>query len=264
MSDDEEIFQSVMGTEEYVEEYRPGGYYPLHLNDSLLNGRYSILRKLGYGSYSTTWLARDRKYVVSIACTTRSHLLIQVSRVSKFVAIKVKKAKCSDTHEISMYNMLKGNNTYVIQLMNHFNIHGPNGSHSCLVFPAMGPTVISLLHDHIPGSGSVLENWVRFPLPVARRILLQALNGLDYLHSRGIVHGDFHAGNWLFELQDIDKLSEKRLSQDPRNASIPVRRLEGKQSAGDPRYLTVCEPLYEWIATGANLGIKIADLGNGL
>lgn len=43
---------------EYVLRYEPGGYHPVRIGDSL-NERYSIVHKLGYGSYSTVWLARD-------------------------------------------------------------------------------------------------------------------------------------------------------------------------------------------------------------
>ena len=143
-------------------------------------------------------------------------------------------------------------------------LRGPNGSHSCLVFPPMGPSVIGLLHDHIPGEGTHLRKLKRFSIPAARQILLQALVGLDYLHSKNIVHGDFHPGNWLLELQDINELSEEDSSQDPDKISAPVRRLDGKQNAGDPRHLTLNEPLFRWIATGANLCVRIADLGNGV
>lgn len=51
-------FHTVHGAMESVEEYRPGGYHPVQLGD-LFNQRYKVLRKLGYGSYSTIWLARD-------------------------------------------------------------------------------------------------------------------------------------------------------------------------------------------------------------
>ena len=131
-------------------------------------------------------------------------------------------------------------------------------------FLAMGPRVIGLLRDHIPGKGTLLGKSKRFSIPAARQILLQVLMGLDYLHSKNIAHGDFHAGNWLLELQDINELSEEDLSQDLDKISAPVRRLDGKQNARDPRYLTLDEPLYRWIATGANLCVRIADLGNGV
>ncbi|KAL2871721.1 uncharacterized protein BJX67DRAFT_167866 [Aspergillus lucknowensis] len=45
--------------------YRPGGYHPVSIGDCL-SDRYDVVHKLGFGSYSTTWLARDTimmKYV---------------------------------------------------------------------------------------------------------------------------------------------------------------------------------------------------------
>jgi serine/threonine-protein kinase SRPK3 len=38
--------------------YRPGGYCPVHLGD-LYCQRYRVIHKLGFGTYSTVWLARD-------------------------------------------------------------------------------------------------------------------------------------------------------------------------------------------------------------
>ena len=44
-----------------VNEYRPGGYYPIQLGQSLRNRRYLILRKLGYKYIeAVVWLARDK------------------------------------------------------------------------------------------------------------------------------------------------------------------------------------------------------------
>ena len=41
--------------------YCPGGYHPILLNDKLHDGRYEIVHKLGFGSFSTVWLARDHR-----------------------------------------------------------------------------------------------------------------------------------------------------------------------------------------------------------
>lgn len=43
---------------ERLEKYKPGGYHPVMIGD-ILHGRYRIVDKLGYGGYSTIWLARD-------------------------------------------------------------------------------------------------------------------------------------------------------------------------------------------------------------
>lgn len=36
----------------------PGGYYPVKIGD-LFNGRYHVVRKLGWGHFSTVWLCWD-------------------------------------------------------------------------------------------------------------------------------------------------------------------------------------------------------------
>lgn len=55
------LFQSSVGYSdaEPVEEYRPGGYHPVHFGDLLQHGQYKIIRKLYYGALSTAWLAKD-------------------------------------------------------------------------------------------------------------------------------------------------------------------------------------------------------------
>ena len=44
---------------EPLERYWKGGYHPTHLGETLKEGRYKILHKLGWGGYATVWLARD-------------------------------------------------------------------------------------------------------------------------------------------------------------------------------------------------------------
>ncbi|KKA20009.1 hypothetical protein T310_6007 [Rasamsonia emersonii CBS 393.64] len=44
---------------ERLERYRPGGYHPVVIG-GCLHDRYRIVHKLGFGAYSTTWLARDQ------------------------------------------------------------------------------------------------------------------------------------------------------------------------------------------------------------
>lgn len=44
--------------EEKTPNYSPERFYPIRLGQ-LLNGRYQVATKLGYGANSTVWLARD-------------------------------------------------------------------------------------------------------------------------------------------------------------------------------------------------------------
>ena len=45
--------------EEDLEDYCKGGYHPVEPGQFYNNGRYTIVRKLGWGHFSTVWLARD-------------------------------------------------------------------------------------------------------------------------------------------------------------------------------------------------------------
>lgn len=47
--------------EENKSRYVPGGYHPVRIGDTFASGQYRVLRKLGYGVYSTVWLAHDTK-----------------------------------------------------------------------------------------------------------------------------------------------------------------------------------------------------------
>ena len=49
--------------EEFLEDYNPtvNGYCPISIGDTL--GSYQIIRKLGWGVYSTVWLAKSQRYI---------------------------------------------------------------------------------------------------------------------------------------------------------------------------------------------------------
>ena len=48
-------------TIEEPDYYKPGGYHHVSLGNTFNSGAYTVLRKLGYGQYSTVWLAQDFK-----------------------------------------------------------------------------------------------------------------------------------------------------------------------------------------------------------
>lgn len=48
-------------TTEEADFYSTGGFHPVSLGDTFNSGTYKVMRKLGYGQYSTVWLARDSK-----------------------------------------------------------------------------------------------------------------------------------------------------------------------------------------------------------
>lgn len=47
--------------EEDWEDYVKGGYHPVKIGDTFSDDRYVVVRKLGWGHFSTVWLAKDQK-----------------------------------------------------------------------------------------------------------------------------------------------------------------------------------------------------------
>lgn len=46
--------------EEGLDKYCEGGFHPVRIGE-LYASKYSVLRKLGYGQYSTVWLVEDQE-----------------------------------------------------------------------------------------------------------------------------------------------------------------------------------------------------------
>lgn len=166
---------------EHLELYKPGGYHPVAIND-LLHNRYRIVDKLGFGGYSTIWLARDEienRYVaVKIGISSTS--LPQRER-------QILKA-LNGPESISQQSRTAPDTATVPIILDSFDVRGPNGTHPCYtVTPAQG--------DLKEASFSRL-----FPVQVARALAAKLAIAVAFVHSRGFVHGglSFHApANYL-------------------------------------------------------------------
>ncbi|KAI1364848.1 putative serine protein kinase [Xylaria arbuscula] len=245
-------FKGITSPCEWVEEYHPGGYHPVVLGDVFHNGQYKVIRKLGEGSFSTVWLARDL-------------------RNNKYVAIKVAVSEVSEPSNETIILRLLGQALegpkYITQLLDEFNHEGPNGVHRCLVFEPMGPTVNTMVEELPPFRGHPYLPGVikRYPYWMAKGILKQSLQALVFLHENGIAHGDFQPGNMLFTLRNIDSTPENELRQkedmQARLISPPVERLDGKQDRWAPPYLCIAQPLVYPTNYAQDFAIKLSDMG---
>ena len=54
--------------EETFSDYLAARHYPVRIGE-VLDSRYQVVGKLGYGAYSTVWVARDLKWVTFLTAT---------------------------------------------------------------------------------------------------------------------------------------------------------------------------------------------------
>ncbi|XBH94139.1 hypothetical protein VPH35_084972 [Triticum aestivum] len=196
--------------EEGAEGYRKGGYHAARPGDRFAGGRFVAQRKLGWGNFSTVWLAYD-------------------TLLSRFVALKIQKSARdyahAALHEIELLSAAaKGdptNSKCVIQLLDHFKHAGPNGKHICLVTEFLGDSLLRLIrYNRNKGIG----------LSRVREICRSVLTGLDYMHRElAIIHTDLKPENVLL-------VSTINPSKDPvRSRLTPIlKRPEGNQYRTPP------------------------------
>lgn len=219
---------------ERLDMYNTGGYHPISLGDTLHDGRYRIINKLGHGTYSTSWIARDQQtneYVAVKICTADS------SGASQETAILRHLETDSQDERVNMFTAL----------LDEFHLDGPNGRHACIVTK---PTRMS-----IPETREGSNCYGLLHVPTARAVIAQLIHAVALCHDKGVVHGDLHLGNVMFHFPpsaDIDKLSpEKFYERFGRPNVFPVNRRDGKPlSPGVP----------EQVMWGAWLGCASEDV----
>ncbi|EQL01786.1 protein kinase domain protein [Ophiocordyceps sinensis CO18] len=106
--------------------------------------------------------------------------------------------------------------------LDRFSIHGPNGTHFCLV---TNPAGCSL-------SNAKGGPWGRglFQLHIARALAAQLAVAVEQIHDKKFIHGDLHLANVLLHLPSgLDHLSEEQLyNKFGAPEAKAVIRLDGK------------------------------------
>lgn len=194
--------------DEGTDSYRKGGYHAVRVGDPFSGGRYIAQRKLGWGEFSTVWLAYD-------------------TRSSKYVALKIQKSAVqfaqAALHEIEVLSAIANgdpsNSKCVVRLIDHFKHTGPNGQHVCMVLEFLGDSILRLIK---------YNRYKGLEFNKVREICKCILTGLDYMHRElGIIHTDLKPENILL-FSTIDP------AKDPiRSGLTPIlERPEGNPTGG--------------------------------
>ncbi|PYI04456.1 kinase domain protein [Aspergillus sclerotiicarbonarius CBS 121057] len=180
---------------ESLEKYGPGGYHPIMIGD-VLRGRYRIVDKLGFGGYSTVWLALD-------------------SCLHRYVAVKVGIADSLLQETNILRALANPGHDSIPTPLDEFELHRPNGTHLCYTMIPARCNLQEASFSHL------------FRLEVTRVLSGSLTLAITYIHSRGYVHGDIHLRNILVKLpSDFNHLSVEQLYKEyskPETVSVTKR-----------------------------------------
>ncbi|KAJ1653291.1 serine/threonine protein kinase, CMGC [Dispira simplex] len=195
-------YEDMSGEEEDASDYCKGGYHPVRLQDEFKDGRYRVVRKLGWGHFSTVWLAYDAQ--------TNHHVALKVVKSAKNYT-----AAARDEIELCE-RVVKANPTsrghpFIVQLLDHFVHYGPHGAHVCMVFEVLGENLLSLIRRYRRRGG--------LPLSLVKDVTYQILLGLDYMHEDcQMIHTDLKPENVLVCIPNVEAMIRKQLDPSLRPA----------------------------------------------
>ena len=176
-----------------IEEIRK--YCPIK-KDQMIKDKYKIIKKLGWGRFSVVWKAIDTEK--------------QPNDNNYEVAIKIYKSSEEYEeyyrNEKNIYNILVDDkHKNVVQALETFYIDSEYGTHGCFVFEICGEHLLKLLNKADDGG---------LPKPIVKTIVKQVLEGLDFIHGKGLIHTDIKPENILLtvpmkKIESIDQIQVK-------------------------------------------------------
>lgn len=146
------------------------------IDTTFLINRYLLLREIGYGAYSSVWMAYD----------VDSH---------SFCAIKINNPRDDDSMQLEldigrMVQHMVVEKSFISTPRDNFTIKNGDHEHSCAVFPLYGGSILNVLNSHRYRSG--------IPFLLSLHFLSHLLTAFDHLHNTfKAIHTDIRPDNIL-------------------------------------------------------------------
>ncbi|PNF36153.1 SRSF protein kinase 3, partial [Cryptotermes secundus] len=222
--EEEEILGSDDDEQEDPRDYCRGGYHPVKIGD-LFHNRYHVVRKLGWGHFSTVWLCWDlmaKRFVALKVVKSAAHY-------TETALDEIKLLKCVRESDVEDQKRDK-----TVQLLDDFKISGVNGTHVCMVFEVLGHNLLKLI---------IRSNYRGIPLKNVKVIVRQVLEGLDYLHRKcNIIHTDIKPENILLCVEEsyVRKLASEATQWQKMGIKLPGSlALENRKSFAEMEHAEV-------------------------
>ncbi|KAF9514864.1 hypothetical protein BS47DRAFT_1392124 [Hydnum rufescens UP504] len=172
------------------------GFFPARPGLVLGDGKYRILRKLGWGQHSSPWLVDGLRF------TPKRYFTVKI-----LTAKATHSHHAGDTHELELLRSIKDVRfSRLPHLHDDFELSGPHGRHLCFVMDLLS-TSAQALRMSTPTQTLAVHS--------VKTIIALLLEGLTELHDLGIVHTDTKADNILFEVGAEEVIIAPILASEP-------------------------------------------------
>ncbi|KAF7915233.1 hypothetical protein BELL_1712g00010 [Botrytis elliptica] len=228
------------GKAESLQGYVKGVLFPIDSLPYKLSEKYRIITKLGYGGFSTVWLA----------------IGIHKDNLGRWFAIKISQSTSADEQSQLKKEMkrLENKSSRIVPCIETFRIvssYNAKQTHLCLVLKASGPSV----KEYVSNKNPTFDQ--------RRLIAINCTKALMDLHKQNIFLIDLSSGNFLMKIHssDIRELSETQIEEKVgvcESKPVETQHASIKLPEYIPKRIYKSTPLYSLV--GEELDIDVIDV----